>query len=253
MKDSNVISGPLFDQLIGKLPAKHNPSAPPIAAFDGVQNDNRNGSVGQSNEKAGLNNNYAPPSGGAAPPAYGGAPAANSYPAVEMAEALYIFQGTGATDLPLYQGQRVQVLEKLNADWWRGKDTNTEREGIFPANYVKIIQESRSGPPSTQYGGYSDNSRGTNDNYYPPAQQSQYNNNYYQPPQQQQQQQFPPASTNYYQPPQQQQVAVEPQPAQGGSSSKLQDGAKKFGGKLGNAAIFGAGATIGADIVNSIF
>lgn len=29
--------------------------------------------------------------------------------------------------------------------------------------------------------------------------------------------------------------------------------AKKFGGKLGNAAIFGAGATIGGNIVNSIF
>ncbi|KAH3672988.1 hypothetical protein OGATHE_002163, partial [Ogataea polymorpha] len=27
---------------------------------------------------------------------------------------------------------------------------------------------------------------------------------------------------------------------------------KKFGAKLGNAAIFGAGATIGSDIVNSI-
>lgn len=28
---------------------------------------------------------------------------------------------------------------------------------------------------------------------------------------------------------------------------------KKFGKKLGNAAIFGAGATIGGNIVNSIF
>lgn len=30
------------------------------------------------------------------------------------------------------------------------------------------------------------------------------------------------------------------------------DGVKKLGGKFGNAAVFGAGASIGSDIVNSI-
>ncbi|KAF2654913.1 SH3-domain-containing protein [Lophiostoma macrostomum CBS 122681] len=35
--------------------------------------------------------------------------------------------------------------------------------------------------------------------------------------------------------------------------SKGQEAGKKFGKKLGNAAIFGAGATIGGNIVNSIF
>lgn len=45
-----------------------------------------------------------------------------------------------------------------------------------------------------------------------------------------------------------QQQAVDP--AGGGKGKEM---AKKFGGKLGNAAIFGAGATIGGNIVNSIF
>ncbi|CAG7989058.1 unnamed protein product [Penicillium nalgiovense] len=36
-------------------------------------------------------------------------------------------------------------------------------------------------------------------------------------------------------------------------SNKLEEGGKKFGKKLGNAAIFGAGATVGSNIVNSIF
>ena len=35
--------------------------------------------------------------------------------------------------------------------------------------------------------------------------------------------------------------------------SKGQQMGKKFGKKLGNAAIFGAGATIGGNIVNSVF
>lgn len=38
----------------------------------------------------------------------------------------------------------------------------------------------------------------------------------------------------------------------GGGNSKLQEGGKKFGKKLGNAAIFGAGATIGSSIVSGI-
>lgn len=35
--------------------------------------------------------------------------------------------------------------------------------------------------------------------------------------------------------------------------SKFEQGGKKFGKKLGNAAVFGAGATIGSKIVNGIF
>lgn len=36
-------------------------------------------------------------------------------------------------------------------------------------------------------------------------------------------------------------------------TSKLEEHGKKFGKKMGNAAIFGAGATIGSNIVNGIF
>lgn len=35
--------------------------------------------------------------------------------------------------------------------------------------------------------------------------------------------------------------------------SMLEEQGKKFGKKMGNAAIFGAGATIGSNIVNGIF
>ncbi|KAL8931180.1 MAG: hypothetical protein Q9211_007165 [Gyalolechia sp. 1 TL-2023] len=39
----------------------------------------------------------------------------------------------------------------------------------------------------------------------------------------------------------------------GGGESKFNQQGKKFGKKMGNAAIFGAGATIGSNIVNGIF
>lgn len=42
-------------------------------------------------------------------------------------------------------------------------------------------------------------------------------------------------------------------PGRAQTPSKTQEQGKKFGKKLGNAAIFGAGATIGSNIVNGIF
>ncbi|KAL9050945.1 MAG: hypothetical protein Q9162_006330 [Coniocarpon cinnabarinum] len=42
-------------------------------------------------------------------------------------------------------------------------------------------------------------------------------------------------------------------PADPAQKSKFEQGGKKFGKKMGNAAIFGAGATIGSNIVNGIF
>lgn len=40
---------------------------------------------------------------------------------------------------------------------------------------------------------------------------------------------------------------------EGKKPSKFEENGKKFGKKMGNAAIFGAGATIGSNIVNGIF
>lgn len=48
-------------------------------------------------------------------------------------------------------------------------------------------------------------------------------------------------------------AASGPVDQQNGEPSKFEQNGKKFGKKLGNAAIFGAGATIGGNIVNSIF
>ena len=42
-------------------------------------------------------------------------------------------------------------------------------------------------------------------------------------------------------------------PLEGKKPSKFEENGKKFGKKMGNAAIFGAGATIGSNIVNGIF
>lgn len=141
----------------------------------------------------------------------------------EVAEALYDFSPQEQDDVGFRRGDKVQILEKPSADWWKGSVDG--RVGMFPSNYVKPLnneKQSVAAPPSFE--------------------QAQM----YQPPMQSQQPPFPPQSTNYY-PPQQ------PQPVPAEQAHHHGKHFKKFGSKLGNAAVFGAGATIGSDLVNSIF
>ncbi|KAL2865821.1 SH3 domain-containing protein [Aspergillus lucknowensis] len=153
------------------------------------------------NEKAqyGMNptlpqQHYASP-----PPAYPQAPIVLS-----MASALYAYTPTDAGDLALQPHDRIQVLEHMNADWWRGRNERTNLEGIFPRSYVNVLDEKPSSSPSS-YGNM-------------PFEVSQSGS----------------SSTP-------------------GKNHKFEEHGKKFGKKMGNAAIFGAGATIGSNIVNSIF
>lgn len=220
LRDSGVISEAFYESWVTKLPKKYTPGAPPIDVFT---------SSTPSEKQEYSPSSVAPPSGPPPPhsPVNGG----------EQAEVLYNYEARDPTDLPLYVGQRVAILERLNPDWWRGRDVQTGREGIFPCSYVKVVDGGRwrmAGPPPVpSYGGPPPVSLAPSAAPDPPY--------------------YPPPSTNYYQnagpsqPMQQQPVMVEQQPQQ-----QHHEALKKFGSKLGNAAIFGAGATLGGDLVNSI-
>lgn len=122
---------------------------------------------------------------------------------LSVASALYAYTPTDAGDLALQPNDRVQVLEHMNADWWRGRNERTNLEGIFPRSYVNVLDE-KALPQPSNYGNM-------------PLDVSQSGSG-------------------------------EP-----GKHGKFEEHGKKFGKKMGNAAIFGAGATIGSNIVNSIF
>lgn len=53
------------------------------------------------------------------------------------AVALHDFPAEQADDLSLTSGEIVYLLEKIDAEWYRGKCRN--QTGIFPANYVKVV------------------------------------------------------------------------------------------------------------------
>ena len=160
-----------------------------------------------------------------------------SKPEISRATALYRYAEAG--DCNFEVGDQISVLEHMNADWWLGKNLRTGQEGVFPVNYVQI-QTNPSRPSgmggniSPQPGHYG-NEKAHGYGGFQPQQQG--------PP--------PPGPSNPYNsavPPMQ--LAEQPVESRPGKGQEM---GKKFGKKLGNAAIFGAGASIGGNIVNSIF
>uniref|UniRef100_U3I730 SH3 domain containing 19 n=1 Tax=Anas platyrhynchos platyrhynchos TaxID=8840 RepID=U3I730_ANAPP len=62
---------------------------------------------------------------------------AQFYEAAPHAVVLHDFSAEHADDLDLRSGDTVCLLEKIDAEWYRGKCGN--RTGIFPASFVKVV------------------------------------------------------------------------------------------------------------------
>ncbi|EGE00028.1 [PSI+] inducibility protein 3 [Trichophyton interdigitale] len=199
LADSSVITPAQLSSILEQLPSQtqlhaplHQPVtettySPPAAQLSRIS----------LNEKAESPYSSPPP-----PPTYSSAP-----PVLSLASALYAYTPTDAGDLALQPNDRIQVLEHMNNDWWRGRNERTHLEGIFPRTYVSVIEEKPiiHSPQPISYNNM-------------PLEISQSGSS-----------------------------------SHGKVPSKFEENGKKFGKKMGNAAIFGAGATIGSNIVNGIF
>ncbi|KAH3680423.1 hypothetical protein WICMUC_000354 [Wickerhamomyces mucosus] len=219
--DSNVITQNFFNQIVSKLPDRYKEGSSPIdfASLSPV----------------------APVSVPQVAPTldtYSSQPTSQNS---EYCEAIYDYNAQQSEDISLRKGDKITVIAKLSQDWWKGEANG--KVGMFPSNYVKpSFRQSSPAPSYNQEYQSSSNSPHFPQQqqlYAPQAQQQQF---YYQSPQPQQQQLQPQ--------PQAQQVVVQQDQQQHHNGSAA---FKRFGSKLGNAAIFGAGATIGSDLVNSIF
>ena len=206
------------------LVASPAPSAPPNAALANLN----------------ISNNSSPPTytSTTAP----SLPDRNNPSKPELTRATALYRYSEAGDCNFEVGDEIAVYEYMNTDWWLGKNLRTGQEGVFPVNYVQPqtnpTPPARPGQNVPGQGVYYGNDKDTYNGGYHPQQQPY---------------QGPPAAGpsdpyNSAVPPMQ----VAGQPVENKQGKGMEMG-KKFGKKLGNAAIFGAGATIGSDIVNSIF
>ncbi|KAH9888653.1 SH3 domain-containing protein [Xylariomycetidae sp. FL2044] len=237
--EKGVIGDDVFDKIHAILPAESSLSG---ASASSTPRNAANPVSPPVNPMANLALNPAAvsPAASPAPPAYhttgppslparngssGPPPPPPAKPVIGQAAALYRYQAADDRDLSFERDDRIAVYEYMNDDWWMGRNQRTGAEGIFPKNYVRLEEKQQQQPPPPQpyYGAPSPAGAGYPP---PPQQQNPYNAN------------VPP-------------MAVAEAPS--GPPSKAQEQGKKFGKKLGNAAIFGAGATIGGKIVNGIF
>ena len=62
-------------------------------------------------------------------------------PPLAHATALYAYAGEDAGDLELQAGDRIAVVEYMNAEWSKGRSVRTGQEGIFPRSYVRVEEE----------------------------------------------------------------------------------------------------------------
>lgn len=256
--EKGVINESVFDQIHAALPQESPLSGPlrtassstaspaPAPARDSPASATNNVSSPPppTQQMQNLGINQPPPasqSPAPGPPSYDATPAPqipnrSGKPVLAHARALYRYVASDNRDVSFEKDDKIIVHEYMNQDWWMGQNARTQQEGIFPRNYVLVDQEEQQ--KAAPYGA-------------PPYAQPQYG--------------YPPAGQG---PPQQQNPynsSVPPMAvAEGGQNGQQADGkhgegnkvneyGKKFGKKLGNAAIFGAGATIGGNIVNSIF
>ncbi|KFZ12321.1 hypothetical protein V501_04289 [Pseudogymnoascus sp. VKM F-4519 (FW-2642)] len=223
LAERGFISDDQYDTIINALPAEASLNAKPTPT------PAANTSYSEANHSTDRNSPHAPPSYQQAqhhqpPPP----PPPSNHREIAHAVALWAYVTPDARDLNLQPGDGISVTEFVNAEWWMGKNIRTGEEGVFPSNYIR-----RENFPSSL------------------AQAQPQQNAYY--GDQKQAQQYQPGPSNPYNnpvPP----VAIAEQPQQQQEEpNKVGEMGKKFGSKLGNAAIFGAGATIGGNIVNSIF
>ncbi|KAK4899517.1 protein that induces appearance of [PIN+] prion when overproduced [Elasticomyces elasticus] len=221
--DTSVISPQTLSDLLSRIPEQTAlrapisvgamPSAvpsivqPPTAAFNNMSMQGQRTGGATTNGHMNEKDSYYPPQAEAVapPPAYNSPPPQANWAPLAHATALYAYTSTDAGDLELQPNDGIAVTEYMNAEWWKGRNTRTNQEGIFPRSYVKLNEDKGAQPSgSTSYGNA-------------PLEVSQVGN------------------------------------GEGKAPSKAQEAGKKFGKKLGNATIFGAGATIGSNIVNGIF
>jgi hypothetical protein len=215
-----LISEEKYEQILDCLPSEttiSNKTTRPAASSQSQAPTNAFSNLSINNDAPPAYNNPTPPSlpsrQAAEPPK----------PEISRATALYRYSDPKGEDCDFEVGDEIAVYNKLNADWWHGRNTRTGKEGMFPNTYVQ-----ERAPPSNAYtGNEKQNYAGYQQGPPPPGPSNPYNSA------------VPPM-----------QMANEPTEQKPGKGSEM---GKKFGKKLGNAAIFGAGATIGGKIVNGIF
>ena len=68
-------------------------------------------------------------------------PAASAADVGLRAVVLYEYEAGEDNEMALVEGEVIQHVEQLDEGWWSGVSQDGTRSGLFPANYVELIEE----------------------------------------------------------------------------------------------------------------
>jgi hypothetical protein len=63
--------------------------------------------------------------------------------------AQYDYEKAEENELELHEGERVFNIDMVDDDWWMGENSRGEK-GLFPSNYVELVEGSSGGPAPAQ-------------------------------------------------------------------------------------------------------
>jgi hypothetical protein len=140
-----MLSAAQHDTIISQLPVSAENGARalpavPVAGFTQMNLSQPTPAASPAPEKKATNIGYYADNAAvnAPPPAYPSVPAAPAGPMpLAYAAALYQYNAQDAGDLALMPNDKVTVTEYMNNEWWKGRNERTGMEGIFPASYVR--------------------------------------------------------------------------------------------------------------------
>ncbi|KAJ2848854.1 actin binding protein, partial [Coemansia erecta] len=66
------------------------------------------------------------------------------------ARAVYDYEATAEDELEFNEGDTIYKVEQLDPGWWAGETKDGSRRGVFPANFVELIDETQQAAPALQ-------------------------------------------------------------------------------------------------------
>lgn len=143
LTDMGLVSSQQITTFLSQLPQESTPSvvipinasAPPTGALSNLSMNEKNDHSNTGFYAPPLNSHT--PNPAASTPAYNVPQQQSQADGLARASALYAYNPTDAGDLSLQAGDRVTVLEYMNAEWWKGRSERTGEVGIFPCSYVR--------------------------------------------------------------------------------------------------------------------
>ncbi|OMJ25995.1 Drebrin-like protein B [Smittium culicis] len=71
----------------------------------------------------------------------------------KQAVVMYTYQAEESNEMDLYEGEIITDIEVIDDGWWSGKSLNSDRSGLFPANFVEFIETDNVGSVSSDPSG----------------------------------------------------------------------------------------------------